>query len=150
MEPKNQPMQPQALGTDPALGLLLKEYIQQAINEQVNALKNVIKLPALGIYEAHAHQEQIKIENDKREKETLKTKSELEKMKKEVELLKAQLKVSDDKLEEMKRAKACKVRMDEIQKMFHPSCQDLDLAFLVHVDSKNEGKHGKVLWKVST
>lgn len=77
-------------------------------------------------------------------------KGELEKMKKEVELLKAQLKVSDGKLEEMKREKECKERMDEIQKMFNPSCQDLDLAFLVHVDSKNEGKYGKVSWKVCT
>lgn len=65
MEPKSQPLQPQRLETDPALGLLLKEYIQQAINEEVNALKKEIKLPALGIYEAHAHQEQTKIENDK-------------------------------------------------------------------------------------
>ena len=150
MEPKSQPVQPQRFGTDPALGLLLKEYIQQAINEQVNALKKEIKLPALRIDEAHAHQEQIKIENDKREKETLKTKGELEKTKKEVESLKAQLKVADNELEEMKREKAFKARMDEIQKMFNPSCQELDLAFLVHVDSRNEGKYGKLSWKVCT
>lgn len=145
MEPKSQPVQPR---TDPTLGLLIREYVQQAVNEQVNALRKEIKLPALGIDEARTHHEQFKIENDKREKETLKTKGELEKMKKEVELLKSQLKVSNDQLEEMKREKAGNVRMDEIQKTFNLSCEELDLAFLVHVDSRNEGKTGKVCWKV--